>query len=80
MKKIIITFLLLLLFALPVSAEDNIYSNQLENSGAKELEELLPDGAEDILDDLEIDITDPDMADKITLKSIFSVLWDFIKS
>lgn len=80
MKKIIITAILLLLFALPVSAQDDLYRDQLENSGAKELEELLPQGAGDILDELEIDMTDRDMADKITVQSIFSLLADFIKS
>lgn len=80
MKKIIITLLLLLLFSLPAYAQDDIYQNQLELSGAQEIKELLPRDAADILDSLEIDITDPKMAEKITVKGIFAHIGEFIKS
>lgn len=79
MKKIIITVILLLLMAIPVSAQDSLYNEQLENSGAKELEELLPEEARDILGSLQIDIADNDMGDKISVKGVFSFLWEQIK-
>ena len=80
MKKIIVTAILILVFALPVCAQENLYQNQLENSGAKELEKILPEGAKDIFDDLEIDIKNPNIADKITVQSIFKIISNFIKN
>jgi len=80
MKKIILILILLLLFSLPVCAEESTGSAQLRLPNTHELNELLPTDAAEILNEAEIDINDPDMVKRITVRGVFSHIVEFIKT
>lgn len=78
MKKLIFIILFLVVFTLSVSAEST-YKGQYDASGAKEIYDLLPEDARKTIDELEIDISNPDWTSKITTEGVFTQIWDFIK-
>lgn len=80
MKRIILIGILLLLFSVPVCAEENTDGAQLQLPDMQEIEELLPTDAADILNEMGIDINDPDMGKKLTVSGIFSHILEFAKT
>ncbi len=81
MKRIIITILVLFLFCTCVCAQpddtytlDEIYNQQYEASGAKELDSKLDEQTRQILLDLGIDIKTPN-TDGISVKSVFKSIF-----
>ena len=70
MKKIILTIILLLFFALPVSAEENTYYEQYKASGAEEIQNSLPNEVKQFFSGFELDPEDPDWVNKINAKNI----------
>lgn len=83
MKKIVLSFVLIFLFTLPVSAQENyedFYKNQYEQSGASSLNEYLPRETREFLSENGIDLDNPDWISAISGKNIFSHIWSFLKS
>lgn len=79
MKKIIVLILLIFLFSLPVSATD-VYKETVENSGVKEINELLPDEVREFFENNNIDLSVADWSQNLTVKSVFAHIWSFFKS
>jgi stage III sporulation protein AE len=67
-----------LLFTINVGAE-NTYKEQYDASGAEEIYDMLPNSAKDILDGLDIEISDPDWVNQLDYENIFQQIWGFIK-
>lgn len=79
MKRIAVFVLFLLLFALPVSAEDNdIYTEQYSLSGADELDGALPDDTRNFLNNNGIDPSDYNWVSNLTKESVFGHIKDFL--
>lgn len=70
---------MLLIFAVPVSAEEDTYAEQYRASGTEELDDFLSDGAKDFFESFEIDPEDPDWVNKLTAQNIFSQIFEFLK-
>lgn len=79
MKKIIVLILLMFLFSLPVSATD-VYKETVENSGVGEINELLPDEVREFFENNNIDLSDANWSENLTVKSVFSHIWSFFRS
>ncbi len=79
MKRSIILIILILIFSVNVSAED-LYSQQYEISGAKELHNQLTDSAKEFFNENDIEPSNPNWVNKITAENILTKIWDFIKS
>ncbi len=79
MKRILAIFALLLLFAIPVGAQEDIYKEQYDASGAASLEELLPEETRERLEAAGIDSADPDWNEKLTPSNLFSQIWGFLR-
>ena len=80
MKRIILIGILLIIFAVPVYAQENTGTAELVLNNVQELEELLPTEAAELLSELEIDINDPNMSKRLTVKGIFSHILQFLKT
>lgn len=80
LKIIIIGILLCFLFSFCVFAEDDYYLQQYKNSGIESLDDQLPQGAKDLIDEFDIDLSDPDFVNNISAKNIFSHIFSFLKS
>lgn len=80
MKRIILVVFLLFALSVSVSAEQDIYAEQYEKSGAAELENNLPDEVRDYLISEDISPAGSDWVNKITAGNIFTLLWDSMKS
>ncbi|MBE6749673.1 MAG: hypothetical protein E7560_00725 [Ruminococcaceae bacterium] len=83
MKKIILGFVLMWLFILPVSAEEaheDFYKSQYEQSGAAALSEHLPRETREFLKENGIDLENPDWTTAISGENVFSHIWSFLKS
>ena len=78
MKKIIIITAFVLLFS--VNAQATPYSEQYEISGADKINEYLTPEAERVIEGLDIDMEDADWVNKLTPESIFSQVWEFLKT
>lgn len=88
MKKYIVAFFLVLFFTLftsavpsaaksataPTTSADDIYSSQLEQSGANDLMDKLPAGTQNTLNDLNIQAADWRQLNSLSLGQIFSAL------
>lgn len=78
-KKILIVLLLMSVFSLNVSAQENdIYNEQLEISGANELQNTLPQDIQDYLEEYSIDISDYNWVNNIGYQNVFSHIWSFL--
>lgn len=66
-------------FCINVSAEDT-YRQQYDASGAEELYDMLPDEAERVIDELQIDISSADWVNSLTPESIFKQIGEFVRS
>ena len=78
MKKLILILLFMLVFAIPAKAE-GLYSEQFDASGAGDINDLLSDGAAEILEDMEIDPRDPEWVNNLGAENVFSKLVSFFK-
>lgn len=79
MKKVIIIFLLILLFSVPVKADD-LYKETVENSNISEINEFLPDEIKEFFKKENIDITDADWNKHLTAKNVFLHIFSFFRS
>lgn len=80
-KKIIVIIFIIFTLTLTVEAEEtDIYKQQLENSGALEIEEHLPDYVKEYLEQNSIDISDYNWVNTLTSENVFSHIWGFLKS
>lgn len=79
MKKIIITVLLLLAFAFPVSAETT-YQEQFDASGARDIYDFVPNDTIIIIDRMGIDVSDADWVNNLEPKNIFKEVIGFFSS
>ncbi len=80
-KKIIVFILIFLCFSLNINAQEtDIYKQQLENSGALEIEDSLPDYVKEYLNENSIDISDYNWVNTLTSQNVFSHIWGFLKS
>lgn len=80
-KKAVLTFLFMLCFITFVSAEDtDIYKEQLNDSDVNELEDYIPETAEDFLEDFSIDINDSGWVNSLGGENALLHMWNFIKS
>ncbi len=72
MKRVIVFILLMLVFSIPVSAEEDTYYTQYQNVGAEQLQESLSDNVREFFSENDIDPADYNWVNKLTVKSIFS--------
>ncbi len=72
------------LFSFTVSAEEkgaeDFYYEQYKNSGAEELENNLPDSTKEFLSENNIDPKDYSWVNSLSVKSVFSHIWFFLRS
>ena len=80
MKKIVLFFILMLLFALPVSANEEVYSEQLEKSGAVNLQNALPDETKSLMENFGIYGVEDISQELLTPQNIFKHIFSFLKS
>ena len=78
MKKVIVFIVFILFFSISVQATP--YSEQYEISGAGNIDEYLTPDAEKVIEGLDIDMEDANWVNKLTPESIFSQVWDFLKT
>lgn len=79
MKKLIVLFLLLWLFALPVSAADS-YAEQYENIGGEKISDNIDEQTRDFFAKSGIDAKDPNWVNNLTGENVFSHIWGILKS
>ena len=80
-KRLIILSLTVLIFVLPVNAEeDDFYSKQYDLSGAEELSDALPDETKEYFEEFGIDAGDYNWVNSITSENVFSHILSFVKS
>ncbi len=79
MKKTVLILLLLFLFALPVSAEENTYKELYEAGGIEDVWELAGDDAAKFGSRLGLDPSDPDWVNRLGAETVFSEIWDFLR-
>ncbi len=78
-KRFVFILLFLMVFSLPVLAEEDTYKEQYKVSGAEQLEGLLSDSAKEFFSSFEIDPEEPNWVNKITAENIFSQIWSFLR-
>ncbi len=78
-KILAFTLLFSLIFTICVSAEEDIYKEQFEQSGADEIINYLSDNAKDIIVELDIDPSDSGWVNKLTPESVFKMVSSFFK-
>ncbi len=81
MKKAIICVLFLIwIFTLSATAEEtDLYKEQLEQSGALELEDSLSDEVKEYLEQNDIDITDYNWVNNLSSENVFAHIWNFLR-
>lgn len=79
-KKTVTILLFTIIFFLPVSAEENIYNDQLKNSGFLEVEDQIPDDIKDFFEKNGIEIEDYNWVNNIKTENVFSHIFDFLKN
>lgn len=81
MKRIIVIFLLVLLFSVGVKAEENeTYEEQYKASGIEEIKQSIDKDALNYLQQYGIDPNDRNIADKLSAENVFSHIWNFFKN
>ena len=79
-KKFILILCFLLVFSVDAGAESNdFYEQQYELSGADELENYLPDDAEDFMNENSIEPKGENLSDALSAENVFSHIWEFIR-
>lgn len=76
MKKLIVIFILLFVFSLPVCADS--YSEQYKNIGGDRLNDSLDQSVDDFLNDNEISPDNIGWVNKLTQKNVLSHIWQFV--
>lgn len=80
-KKTVLIFCFLILFSFSAAAETaDFYEQQYKLSGADELEDALPEKAEEFMRENEILPDSGNLSETITAQNVFSHIWGFIKS
>ncbi len=79
MKKLIVFLIFAVILSVNVRAE-NSYGQQYDISGAEEIYDMLPPSSEQIIEDLDIDISRADWVGKLTFESVFSQIFSFFKT
>lgn len=70
-----VALLFLLLFALPVAADTGeLYAEQLSAAGADDLAGQLPANVQELLEALELDVTDPDSFTRLSSEQVLAML------
>ncbi len=80
LKIVFVGVVFSLCFMVSAFAEDDYYTEQYKNSGIQSLEELVPNDAKDLLDQFDIDVSNPNFIQDISAKNIFSHILQFLKS
>lgn len=79
MKKTLIIFLLLLVFAFPVSATGDTYKDTYESLGAERLENSLDSNVREFLNQNGIDPSSSDWVNNLSVKNVFSHILDLLR-
>lgn len=79
-KTVVILILLIFLFAMPVSAAEDFYGQQLENSGFSGVEDALPEEVREYFEQNGIDAENPDWIENLSTANVFKTVLNFIKS
>jgi len=80
-RKILLIFVLFLLFSINVSAENNeFYEKQYEISGIENIEGHLPEDAKEYITENEIIPDSEALTETLKPENVFSHIWNFIKS
>ncbi len=80
-KKFFAIIFIIFIFTSPVSAEGtDIYKEQLEKSGALDLESALPEETREFLNQNEITLEDYGWANRLSTQNVFTHIWGFLKS
>lgn len=79
MKKLILFFILIMVFALPVSASENVIFEQAERSGANSLEEALPEETRELMKEFGAKNSHNLSPELFTPQNIFSHVFSFLK-
>ncbi len=80
-KKIICVIFTVLLFSLNISAEEtDIYKQQLEQSGALQIENEIPEEVKDYLEENDMDISDYNWVNNLKTENVFSHILNFLRS
>ncbi len=77
MKKIIVFMLLICVFTITVSADNN-YITQYDNVGADKLENSLDEQTRDFFDRNDIDTKNPDWVNQITSGNVLAHIWELL--
>ncbi len=80
MRRLIIVFLLLFLFAIPVSAKETLSDNFSEDFGLDSLEEALPYDAQEYMNDGEIEAGKTSWIKNFSFSKIIKDIWNILKS
>ena len=67
----------MMVFSINAHAQD-LYQGQYDASGAGEIYDLLPDEAEDIIEEFNIDLSESDWVNNLTPENIFAQIGEFI--
>lgn len=79
LKRITVIILFLLVFTLPVSAQENdIYNEQYESIGADDIKYSLPEETRQFLYENGIDPSDYNWTDNLSSENVFAHIWNFI--
>ena len=79
MKKLVLILVLLMVFALPVSATEVHFNEQAEKSGATKLDDALPQNVKQLLSDFGIKSGENLSPEVFTPQNIFSHIFTFLK-
>lgn len=79
MKKLVVFFVLMIIFALPVSASEDVLSQQFEKSGANGLQDALPDETRKLMEDFGFDSAESLSPEAFTPQNIFAHIFSFLK-
>ena len=78
MRKIAFFVIFMLLFCLNVQAQDT-YTEQYQAGKVEEIYDLLDNESAEVIDRMQIDISDADWVNKIEPENIFKEIWGFLK-
>ena len=79
MKKLVVFLILIMIFALPVAANESVYGEQIEASGADELSDALPDETRRLMENFGIGGVEDISEGLFTPQNIFENIFQFLK-
>lgn len=80
MREIFVFLILILIFTVPVSADDGNYATQYNNVGAERLYDNLDEHTRDFFDKNNIDVKNPDWVNQLTAKNTVKNIWQLVTS